>query len=440
MRKIITIILLAAMTLSMVACGSAEPESTTLPSEPESSAPSTTEAENIEATTEPTEEVNIQTYPLNVDSAYADYAVSLPNIIFTTTGEENGLPGNIYVFEGVIERIDICKDETDVFTFEEAMVKTDGGTVRISNLYKSTYDAFADEYGAEAAKQSFEDDVTNYIFPDEDIRARFIVVYMGYSARYECPFFILGASKAVLEMGEFEDPVADNKKNNQATENATPEVSSTPTGEVEGTEPPAESKPTETKPAETKPAETEPPETKPAETKPAETEPADTEPADTKPAETEPVETKPVQSSPTAGERNALNSAKSYLSFSAFSYSGLIRQLEYEGYTNAEATYAANNCGADWNAQALKSAKSYLSFSAFSYSGLIGQLQYEGFTSSQAAYGVDNCGANWNEQAAKCAASYLSIMSFSRDDLIGQLQYEGFTYAQAVYGVEANGL
>lgn len=430
MRKIITIILLAAMTLSMVACGSAEPESTTLPSEPESSTPSTTEAENIEATTEPTEAVNIQTYPLNVDSAYADYAVSIPNIIFTTTGEENGLPGNIYVFEGVIERIDIYKDETDTFTFEEAMVKTEGGTVRVLNLYKSIYNAFADAYGDSAAKQSFEDNIYNYILPDEGIRARFIVVYMGYSSLYDCPAFILGASKAIFDIGEYEDPVANNKKNNQATENATPELSSTPTGEVEGTAPP-----TETKPAETKPAETEPPETKPAET-----EPADTEPADTKPAETEPVETKPVQSSPTASERNALNSAKSYLSFSAFSYSGLIRQLEYEGYTNAEATYAANNCGADWNAQALKSAKSYLSFSAFSYSGLIGQLQYEGFTSSQAAYGVDNCGANWNEQAAKCAASYLSIMSFSRDDLIGQLQYEGFTYAQAVYGVEANGL
>ena len=425
MRKIIAYILLAAMTLSMVACGSAEPESTTLPSESESSAPSTTEAVTIEATTEPTEEVNIQTYPLNVDSAYADYAVSLPNIIFTTTGAENGLPGSIYIIEGVIERIDITHDETDTFTYENAMVKTDSGTVRINNLYKSVYNAFADEYGAKAAKQSFEDDVTNYIFPDEGIRARFIVVYMGYSARYDCPSFILGASKAVLEMGEFEDPVANIKKTDQSTENTTPEVSSTPTGEVEGTEPPTESKPTETKPAET-----EPPETKPAET----------EPAETNPTETEPVDTKPVQSSPTAGEQNALKSAKNYLSFSAFSYTGLIKQLEYEGYTNAEATYAANNCGANWNEQALKSAKNYLSFSAFSYSGLIGQLQYEGFTPSEATFGVDNCGANWFEQAAKSAANYLSIMSFSRDELIGQLQYEGFTYEQAVYGVEANGL
>ena len=77
---------------------------------------------------------------------------------------------------------------------------------------------------------------------------------------------------------------------------------------------------------------------------------------------------------------------------------------------------------------------------AFSNSGLISQLEYEGFTSSQAKYGVDNCGANWNEQASKSAKNYLSIMSFSRDSLIQQLEYEGFTHSQAVYGVEANGL
>ncbi|MBR5471897.1 MAG: Ltp family lipoprotein [Oscillibacter sp.] len=88
---------------------------------------------------------------------------------------------------------------------------------------------------------------------------------------------------------------------------------------------------------------------------------------------------------------------------------------------------------------ALASAKSYLSFSAFSYSGLIDQLEFEGFTPEQATYGADNCGADWNEQAAKSAKSYLEFSSFSRDGLIDQLEFEGFTHEQAVYGVEANG-
>ena len=89
---------------------------------------------------------------------------------------------------------------------------------------------------------------------------------------------------------------------------------------------------------------------------------------------------------------------------------------------------------------ALKSAKSYLNTSAFSYSGLKEQLEYEGFTSEQASYGVNNCGANWNEQAVKSAKSYLSFSSFSHDGLVEQLEYEGFTHEQAEYGVTQNGL
>lgn len=89
-----------------------------------------------------------------------------------------------------------------------------------------------------------------------------------------------------------------------------------------------------------------------------------------------------------SGERNALEKAYQYLKYSAFSYTGLIEQLEYEGYSNSEATYAADNCGADWYEQAAKKAKQYLDYSSFSRSGLVDQLEYEGFTHSQAEYGV----------------------------------------------------
>lgn len=90
-----------------------------------------------------------------------------------------------------------------------------------------------------------------------------------------------------------------------------------------------------------------------------------------------------------SGKRNALRSAKDYLAVMPFSYSGLVEQLEYEGYSNSEATYAADNCGADWYEQAVKSAKQYLEVMAFSRSGLIDQLEYEGYTHDQAVYGVD---------------------------------------------------
>lgn len=140
-------------------------------------------------------------------------------------------------------------------------------------------------------------------------------------------------------------------------------------------------------------------------------------------------------------KRNALGSAKNYLNAMPFSHSGLIKQLEFEGYSNEAATYAANNCGADWNQQAVKSGKSYLSAgSGFSQSGLIKQLEFEGYTSDQASHGANNCGADWNNEAAKSASNYMSSgMNFSRDGLIGQLLFEGFTQPQAEYGVSTVG-
>jgi|GEM_PF-689938 len=136
----------------------------------------------------------------------------------------------------------------------------------------------------------------------------------------------------------------------------------------------------------------------------------------------------------TTGEANALSSAKSYLDFMAFSKEGLIDQLEYEGYSTEEATYAVENCGADWNEQAVKAAENYLDFMAFSESGLQEQLEYDGFTTEEAQYGVENCGADWMEQAVKSAESYLDFMAMSESELKEQLEFDGFTAEEAAYG------
>lgn len=95
---------------------------------------------------------------------------------------------------------------------------------------------------------------------------------------------------------------------------------------------------------------------------------------------------------PTMGEKNALSKAKDYLRLMAFSYTGLIRQLEYEKFTHEEAVYAADNCGADWYEQAAQKAKDYLEYMSFSKIRLIEQLEYEGFTHEQAVYGVEQNG------------------------------------------------
>ena len=82
----------------------------------------------------------------------------------------------------------------------------------------------------------------------------------------------------------------------------------------------------------------------------------------------------------------------------------------------------------------------YLDLSAFSRTGLIKQLKFEGYSEKDAIYGVDAQKANWNKQAAASAQNYLDMSSFSRQGLIDQLKFEGFTEEQAVFGVNQNGL
>jgi hypothetical protein len=94
----------------------------------------------------------------------------------------------------------------------------------------------------------------------------------------------------------------------------------------------------------------------------------------------------------TVSQKNALNKAKSYISYTAFSHDGLVDQLVYEQFSATDATYGADNVGANWNEQAAKKAKSYMSYSSFSRGSLIDQLEYDKFTSDQAAYGANAVG------------------------------------------------
>jgi hypothetical protein len=94
----------------------------------------------------------------------------------------------------------------------------------------------------------------------------------------------------------------------------------------------------------------------------------------------------------TLSQINAEEMSRNYLNTTAFSYKGLINQLVYEGFSESDARYGADNCGADWKFQASQKAKDYLINQPFSRKGLINQLIYEGFTEKEAVYGVNNTG------------------------------------------------
>lgn len=110
-----------------------------------------------------------------------------------------------------------------------------------------------------------------------------------------------------------------------------------------------------------------------------------------------PVEIPQVVQTETAAEvsvsaANALKAAKQYLKVMPFSYKKLIKQLEFDGYSSEDATYAADNCEADWDEQAVKAAKNYLKIMAFSEKKLIQQLEFDGFTNEQATYAAEQNG------------------------------------------------
>jgi flagellar biosynthesis GTPase FlhF len=98
-------------------------------------------------------------------------------------------------------------------------------------------------------------------------------------------------------------------------------------------------------------------------------------------------------------QQNALGSAESYLETSAFSKTGLIKQLSSEageGFPYEDAVWAVDHLKhMDWDEQAARSAKGYLETSSFSCQGMINQLSSEageGFTLAQAEYGARQVG------------------------------------------------
>lgn len=261
---------------------------------------------------------------------------SPPQTIFETTATENGLAGTLYRFDGTVK--EVVSDDESKAGYGYMNLDTEYGEIYIVDLAK----AFAEQSQGALG----EADIRPFLeLPEAGDIISVYAEYAGYSGVLQSPSAYYGGSKylgdvvtkLLLDDALTKAPEGSGDAGKMGAPAAGPDAGQ----DAEATEP-------------------------------------------QKPAE--PVKTE------TMGQKNALKSAKNYISIMAFSHDGLIGQLEYEGYSNEEATYAADNCGADWNEQAAKSAKGYLELMSFSRSGLIDQLKYEGFTQEQAEYGATAAG------------------------------------------------
>jgi hypothetical protein len=106
----------------------------------------------------------------------------------------------------------------------------------------------------------------------------------------------------------------------------------------------------------------------------------------------------PTAQAGTLSQLNALRAAQNYLGMKGFSRAGLIAQLSSaygDQFSVADATWAADHVGADWNEQAVRAGQSYLDMKGFSRAGLIEQLSSpygDQFTRKQATYAADKLG------------------------------------------------
>ena len=94
----------------------------------------------------------------------------------------------------------------------------------------------------------------------------------------------------------------------------------------------------------------------------------------------------------TENQQKALDKANEYVDTLPLSHDGLIKQLEYDGYTTDVATYAADNCSANWNKEAKEMAEQYMDSTTYTYKDMVQQLETEGFTKNQAKFGAKAVG------------------------------------------------
>lgn len=94
----------------------------------------------------------------------------------------------------------------------------------------------------------------------------------------------------------------------------------------------------------------------------------------------------------TENQQKALDKANEYVDTLPLSRDGLIKQLEYDGYTTDVATYAADNCSANWNKEAKEMAEQYMDSTTYTYKDMVQQLETEGFTKDQAKFGAKAVG------------------------------------------------
>lgn len=162
MKNICALFLSIIMLLSLVACGTGTSNSNSLSNESQA-------IDNIET----------KLFPLNTkESVYSIYS-DIPEIIFSTTGAENGLSGTIYSFSGKMV------GKHPKLSSSYFVVETKYGEVLMMNIY-------------DGLKDTMSVDEECYATPQIGEYVRFTCIYDGFSGTAEMPCFVYGNDSFLL--------------------------------------------------------------------------------------------------------------------------------------------------------------------------------------------------------------------------------------------------
>lgn len=94
----------------------------------------------------------------------------------------------------------------------------------------------------------------------------------------------------------------------------------------------------------------------------------------------------------TPAQENAVKKAELYLDMTAFSRDGLVDQLVFDKFDEADASFAVDYIDVDWNEQAVKQGQTYIDLTPMSHDGLVDQLVYDKFTTDEATHAANTLG------------------------------------------------
>jgi len=142
----------------------------------------------------------------------------------------------------------------------------------------------------------------------------------------------------------------------------------------------------------------------------------------------------------TSSRERALRSAQNSVDLDGSSPLGLIQHLRYdEGFSKADAAYAADHVRANWKEAAVESAQERIDATdGYSPTSLIGHLTWEsGFTKADAIYAAFHVDVEWGLEAHETAFRLLQNGGgLTESELLEQLKSAGFTSVDAQYAVD----